>query len=102
MHIVPLIDQFTALDAVGPYEVPCKRPDAEAVLATAGLLDGLDATTHWAAVDELETLRAFAASAARASITAPTVRPFPWMSAVNISNDNSAPSFVKGALALRR
>jgi transcriptional regulator GlxA family with amidase domain len=125
--VILLFDQFTALDAVGPYEVLCKVPDAEVVfaaaargpvrsdsgalaivadasleeiqtcdviivpggpgtrrmttdasligwvrrihattqwttsvctgslvLAAAGLLDGLDATTHWAAVDELE------------------------------------------------
>jgi putative intracellular protease/amidase len=132
MHIIiPLFDEFTALDAVGPYEVLCKVPGAEVVfaavdcgpvrsdtgtlaivadarldeiescevvvvpggpgtrklstdesligwvrrihpttqwttsvctgslvLAAAGLLDGLEATGHWAAVDELEALGA--------------------------------------------
>jgi putative intracellular protease/amidase len=125
--VIPLFDQFTALDAVGPYEVLCKIPGAEVVFAAAergpvrsdtgtlaivanaslqeidscevlvvpggpgtrrittdetligwvrqihmttqwttsvctgslilgaaGLLQGLEATTHWAAVDELE------------------------------------------------
>jgi putative intracellular protease/amidase len=129
--VIPLFDQFTALDAVGPYEVLCKVPGAEVlfaaaahgpvrsdsgmlgivadasldeiercevvvipggpgtrrmisdesligwvrrihpttqwttsvctgslVLAAAGLLEGLEATTHWAAVDELEALGA--------------------------------------------
>ncbi|MGO8767598.1 MAG: DJ-1/PfpI family protein [Mycobacterium sp.] len=128
---IPLFDQFTGLDAVGPYEVLCKIPGAEVVfaaaergpvrsdtgtlaivadaslqeidscevlvvpggpgsrkmttdetligwvrqihpatqwttsvctgslvLAAAGLLQGLKATTHWAAVDELEAFGA--------------------------------------------
>jgi putative intracellular protease/amidase len=129
--VIPLFDQFTALDAVGPYEVLCKIPGAEVVfaaaergpvrsdtgtlaivadvslqeidscevlvvpggpgsrkiitdetligwvrqihmttqwttsvctgallLAAAGLLQGLEATTHWAAADELEAFGA--------------------------------------------
>jgi putative intracellular protease/amidase len=129
--VIPLFNEFTALDAVGPYEVLCKIPGAEVVfaavergpvrsdtgmlaivadarleeiescevvvvpggpgtrklstdealigwirrihpttdwttsvctgslvLAAAGLLDGLEATGHWAAVDELEALGA--------------------------------------------
>jgi putative intracellular protease/amidase len=129
--VIPLFNEFTALDAVGPYEVLCKVPGAEVVfaavdygpvrsdtgtlaivadarleeiescevvvvpggpgtrrlstdealigwirrihpttdwttsvctgslvLAAAGLLDGLEATGHWAAVDELEALGA--------------------------------------------
>jgi putative intracellular protease/amidase len=129
--VIPLFDEFTALDAVGPYEVLCKIPGTEVVfaavdqgpvrsdsgtlaivadarldeiescevvvvpggpgirqlttdesligwvrrihpttqwttsvctgslvLAAAGLLDGLEATGHWAAVDELEALGA--------------------------------------------
>jgi putative intracellular protease/amidase len=125
--VIPLFDQFTALDAVGPYEVLAKMPGADVVFAAtargpvrsdsgalaitadasleeiqacdvvvvpggpgtrrattdesllgwvrrihattgwttsvctgslvlggAGLLDGLEATTHWAAVAELE------------------------------------------------
>jgi putative intracellular protease/amidase len=129
--VIPLFDQFTALDAVGPYEVLCKIPGAELVfaaaergpvrsdtgtlaivadvslqeidscevlvvpggpgsrkiitdetligwvrqihmttqwttsvctgallLAAAGLLQGLEATTHWAAADELEAFGA--------------------------------------------
>ncbi|OWY61499.1 glutamine amidotransferase, partial [cyanobacterium TDX16] len=125
---IPLYDRFTALDAVGPYEVLTKLPGAEVtfvasaagpvttdtgvltvqvpksfaevsevdvlvvpggpgtrtmmqdqelidwvraadatstwttsvctgslVLGAAGLLDGLDATTHWSCVDELES-----------------------------------------------
>jgi putative intracellular protease/amidase len=128
---IPLYEQFTALDAVGPYEVLSRIPGAEVVfvaekpgpystdtgaltmvadmafsevdscdvlvvpggpgtreimgdvaladwvrrmhetttwttsvctgsllLGAAGLLDGLDATTHWAAVDLLESLGA--------------------------------------------
>ena len=129
--VIPLFDQFTALDAVGPYEVLCKIPGAELVFAAAergpvrsdtgtlaivadvslqeidscevlvvpggpgsrkiitdetligwvrqihmttqwttsvctgslilgaaGLLQGLEATSHWAAVDELEVFGA--------------------------------------------
>jgi putative intracellular protease/amidase len=129
--VILLFDQFTALDAVGPYEVLCKLPNAKVVfaaaahgpvrsdsgtlaivadvsleeidscevvvvpggpgtrkmitdesligwvrrihpttqwttsvctgslvLAAAGLLNGLSATTHWGAVDELEALGA--------------------------------------------
>lgn len=128
---VPLFDRFTALDAIGPYEVLSRIPDTEVrfvapgpepvtadtgmltivptatldevdacdvllvpggpgtrilaqgrtmsewvrtmdatstwttsvctgalVLAAAGLLDGLDATTHWASADLLESLGA--------------------------------------------
>jgi putative intracellular protease/amidase len=129
--VIPLFDQFTALDAVGPYQVLSEIPGAEVViaaarrgpvrsdtgtlaivadaslqevdncevlvvpggpgarrastdetfvgwvrqvhtttqwttsvctgalvLAAAGLLQGLEATTHWAAVDELEAFGA--------------------------------------------
>jgi putative intracellular protease/amidase len=129
--VIPLFDQFTGLDTVGPYEVLCKIPGAEVVFAAAergpvrsdtgtlaivadaslqeidscevlvvpggpgtrrittdetligwvrqihmttqwttsvctgslilgaaGLLQGLEATTHWAAVDELEAFGA--------------------------------------------
>jgi putative intracellular protease/amidase len=129
--VIPLFHEFTALDAVGPYEVLCKLPGAEVVfaaatqgpvrsdsgtlaiiadasldeiescevtvvpggpgtrkmttdksligwvrrihpttqwttsvctgsliLAAAGVLEGLEATTHWGAVDELEALGA--------------------------------------------
>jgi putative intracellular protease/amidase len=129
--VIPLFDRFTALDAVGPYEVLSRLPGAEVVFAAvevgpvstdnrmaalvaaarladidscdvlmvpggpgrrelmtdpvlidwvqrihpttqwttsvctgslllgaAGLLEGLEATTHWAAVDELESLGA--------------------------------------------
>jgi putative intracellular protease/amidase len=129
--VIPIFDQFTALDAIGPYEVLRMLPGAEVtfaakargvvrtdsgavglhadvaldevdaadvlvlpggwgtraltgdeamlswvraihgttrwttsvctgslVLAAAGLLDGLDATTHWAAVETLEKLGA--------------------------------------------
>ena len=129
--VIPLFDQFTALDAVGPYEVLSKIPGAEVVFAAAergpvrsdtgtlamvadaslqeidscdvlvvpggpgsrrittdetligwvrhihmttqwttsvctgslilgaaGLLQGLEATTHWAAVEELEAFGA--------------------------------------------
>jgi putative intracellular protease/amidase len=33
--VIPLFDQFTALDAVGPYEVLCKIPGAEVIFAGA-------------------------------------------------------------------
>jgi putative intracellular protease/amidase len=129
--VIPVFDRFTALDAVGPYEVLSRLPGAEVVfaapvagpvrtdtgslavvadvgldqvsdcdvlvlpggpgtrtrqddarfldriraldamaewttsvctgslvLAAAGLLDGVEATTHWSAIDELESLGA--------------------------------------------
>src|SRR5215211_4215682 len=49
---IPLYDRFTALDAVGPFEV----------LAAAGVLDGLEATTHWLDLEALERLGARPAS----------------------------------------
>ncbi len=58
---VLLYDGFTALDAIGPYEVPCRVPGVTAtmvaersprtgslVLGAAGLLRGVPATTYWA------------------------------------------------------
>jgi transcriptional regulator GlxA family with amidase domain len=66
---VGLYQGFTALDAMGPYEVLTYLPDAEMViphtewttsvctgalvLGAAGLLNGLPATTHWSAYDAL-------------------------------------------------
>src|SRR5215213_6119032 len=74
---IPLYDRFTALDAVGPYEVLSRIPGADLkfvateagpykttqwttsvctgslLLGAAGILDGLEATSHWL---ELETL----------------------------------------------
>src|ERR687889_252519 len=89
---IPLFDRFTALDAVGPYEVLSRLPGAKVsfvaaepgvfrtdtrmlaltadaayddlpspdvlVLAAAGVLDGLEATTHWAARSVLAELGA--------------------------------------------
>jgi transcriptional regulator GlxA family with amidase domain len=50
---VGLYQGFTALDAMGPYEVLTYLPDAEMVICAAGLLNGLPATTHWSAYDAL-------------------------------------------------
>jgi transcriptional regulator GlxA family with amidase domain len=66
---IGLYQGFTALDAMGPYEVLTYLPDAEMViphtewttsvctgallLGAAGLLNGLPATTHWSAYDAL-------------------------------------------------
>jgi len=33
--VIPIFDRVTALDAIGPYEVLCRLPDAEVVLAAA-------------------------------------------------------------------
>ena len=73
-----LFDRFTVLDAIGPYQMLGRLPDAEAVFvaerpgpisdeegslllsahAGAGLLAGRRATSHWLALDELGRLGA--------------------------------------------
>ncbi|MFT7599357.1 MAG: transcriptional regulator GlxA family with amidase domain [Acidimicrobiales bacterium] len=50
---IPLFNQVTALEAVGPYEILPRLPGA-----TAGLLDGLSAATHWSAYEALRKLGA--------------------------------------------
>ena len=82
---IPLFPRFAALDAVGPYEVLQRIPSIDVVfvghrrgevfttsvctgallLAAAGLLDGLTATTHWRAADLLNELGALCARTSR-------------------------------------
>lgn len=59
-----LYDGMTALDAVGPYEVLARLPDAEVkfvastLLGAAGVLQGKRATSHWAVRDYLRNFGA--------------------------------------------
>ena len=65
---IAVFDQFTALDAVGPYQVLAELPQAEVVTVAArpgpvrddrsltfhaAVLTGRSATTHWIAYDQL-------------------------------------------------
>jgi transcriptional regulator GlxA family with amidase domain len=48
---------MTALDAIGPLEILCRLLAALEVLilGAAGILSGIKATPHWAALDRLRT-----------------------------------------------
>jgi len=58
---IPIFDRITALDAIGPNEVLSRLPGVctgSLLLGAAGVLKGLEATCHWASLEQLADLGA--------------------------------------------